>query len=158
MNSLIIYDSMYGNTEKIASAIYKSIISPNKSKMVKINEANIKDLEGINLLIVGSPVQGGRPTQNLQMFLDRIPVGKLKNVKVATFDTRFLEEKQNFALKLLLKTIGYASPKMADLLKSKGGKLIDSPQGFIVLKKEGPLDKDELKKAKIWAKKIISPA
>jgi len=154
MNSLIIYDSQYGNTKEIANAIYKSVISSNKVKILRVDEVNLTDLEKIKLLIVGSPTQGGRPTQNLQMFLDEIPENSLKDVNIATFDTRFLEESQNFALKLLMKTIGYAAPKIADILKNKGGKLICSPQGFIVLKKKGPLAKGELEKAEAWVNKF----
>lgn len=149
MKSLIIYDSQFGNTEKIAKAIAKSIPS---SKLLRIDELVSEDIDGVSLLIVGSPTQGGKATVLLQELLDQIPAGKLIGVKVAAFDTRFREKDVNFALKILLRTIDYAAPKIARVLKSKGGKLIVRPEGFIVRGKEGPLAEGELERAKKWIK------
>ncbi len=104
----------------------------------------------LNLLVVGSPTQGGRATASIQQFLAQIPDGKLQGVKIAAFDTRFNERNVNFALKLLLKTIDYAAPKIAKILENKGGKQITSPQGFIVQGNEGPLASGELDKASSW--------
>ena len=151
MNSLIIYDSLYGNTEKVAKAVGEAV----KAKIKSVNEASNEDFKGIDLLIVGSPTHGGRAKPSLQLFLDQIPAGALKNIKVATFDTRFLEKDVNFVLRLLIKTIGYAGPKIADLLESKGGELFAPTEGFIVVKKEGPLKEGELERARIWGKQIF---
>ena len=146
MKKLVIYDSQYGNTQKVAEAVAKSI----SGKLLCVSDTNTTDLTGVEILIVGSPTQGGQSTQNIQAFLGSIPGGFLKNVKVAAFDTRFSESKVNFALKILIKTIGYAAPKIAKLLEAKGGRLILHPEGFIVKGKEGPLDKGELERAKKW--------
>ena len=150
MNSLIIYDSLYGNTEKIAMVMGEAI----RAKVISVNEASNEDFKDLDLLIVGSPTHGGRAKPSLQVFLDQIPENALKNIKIAVFDTRFLEKDLNFALRLLIKTFGYAAPKMADLLKNRGGELIVQPEGFIVIKKEGPLKEGELERAKTWAKQI----
>ena len=146
MKKLVIYDSQYGNTQKVAEAVAKSI----SGKPLCVSDINATDLTGVEILIVGSPTQGGQSTQNIQAFLGSIPGGFLKNVKVAAFDTRFSESKVNFALKILIKTIGYAAPKIAKSLEAKGGRLILHPEGFIVKGKEGPLDKGELERAKKW--------
>ncbi len=156
MRVLIVFDSVYGNTQKIAVAVARATTPPYKAKLLKTSEASLKDLQGVNLLIVGSPTHGGQPTPGLRKFLSQIPAGALKRVGVAAFDTRFAAEKLNFALKLLVKTIGYAAPKMADILENKGGKLIASPEGFIVTGKEGPLEKGETTRAKTWVKKLIN--
>lgn len=147
MKTLVLYDSQYGNTEKIAQAIGKAVSS---TKTLIVGDATLQDLKGVRLLIIGSPTQGGRPTVSLQTFLDSIPAGSLRNVHVAVFDTRFLEEDLNFALKLLVKTIGYAAPKIAKNLEDKGGTLILPPEGFIVKGKKGPLASGELDRAKNW--------
>ena len=146
MKKLVIYDSQYGNTQKVAEAVAKSI----SGKLLCVSDTNTTDLTGVEILIVGSPTQGGQSTQNIQAFLSSIPGEFLKNVKVAAFDTRFSESKVNFALKILIKTIGYAAPKIAKSLEAKGGKLILHPEGFIVKGKEGPLAKGELERAKKW--------
>ena len=69
---------------------------------------------------------------------------------MVAFDTRFELEKQNFALKLLMKTRAYAAEKIAKLLVSKGGILMAQPEAFIVTGKEGPLDDGELERAEQW--------
>lgn len=152
MNSLIIYDSLYGNTEKIAQAIGGVI----KAEVKSVNEASNNDFKGLDLLIIGSPTHGGRAKPSMQLFLDQIPEDALENVKVAVFDTRFLEKDVNFALRLLIKTIGYAAPKIAGLLKNRGGELVAQPEGFIVVKKEGPLKEGELERAKTWIGDIVN--
>lgn len=156
MKVLIIYDSMYGNTEKIAKAIAGAFISSDKAKILRTSEAPSWDLKSINLLIVGSPTHGGKPTPDLQRFLDQIPADALKDISIASFDTRFLEKDQGFALRLLMRTIGYAASRIADSLKSKGGKIVVPPEGFIVKAKEGPLAQGELERAKTWVKQILS--
>lgn len=151
MKNLIVYDSQHGNTEKVALAITKSLPT---TKAVKISEVNLSDLEKLDLLIVGSPTQGGRPTKDVQRFINQLPPGKLGGIKVAAFDTRFLEKDLNFALRLLVKTIGYAAPKIAKTLVNKGGELIVPPQGFIVEDTKGPLAPGELERASEWVKNI----
>jgi len=149
MKSLVIYDSQFGNTEKIAHAVAEGIPS---ATLLKASEARIADLTNITLLIIGSPTLGGRATASIQKFLDQIPVGKLTDVNVAAFDTRFDEKNVNFALRLLIKTIDYAAPKMAKLLENKGGNLIVPPEGFIVKGKKGPLIDGELDRVRTWIK------
>jgi len=148
MNKLVIYDSQFGNTEKIAQAIGRSI----SAKVIQVASLNASDLKNIDQLVIGSPTQGGRATPAVQKFINDISPKTLVNTKVAVFDTRFREKDLNFALRLLVKTIGYAAPKMANILKSKGAKLIVSPEGFIVKNKEGPLASGELERAEKWLK------
>lgn len=147
MKHLIVYDSQYGNTKKIAVAITNSLP---QAKALQASEASQKDLQDVRTLVVGSPTQGGRPTKAIQDFIDQIPKGSLKGIKVAAFDTGFKPENLNFALKLLVKTIGYASPKIAQILESKGGTLLLPAKTFIVTGKEGPLAKGEIELASRW--------
>jgi len=147
MNVLIVYDSLYGNTEKIAKAMANALTPSNEVKLIRAKDVRISDLETINLLIIGSPTQGGRPIPSIKEFLNKIPADGLKNIKVAAFDTRV---KIFFA-----KIFGYAADRLAKELQNKGGNLITAPMGFIVKGKEGPLKEDELEKATDWAKKII---
>ena len=150
MKTLIIYDSLHGNTQDIAKAIYQGIQDIDK-KILPVEKASTQDLKDIQLLIVGSPTHGGRAKPLLLEFLKRIPNDSLNGIKVATFDTRFLESKQKTALKLLMKVIGYAAPKMAGILEKKGGTVVDKPQGFFVKGEKGPLLLGEEEKAFKWA-------
>jgi len=145
---------MYGNTKKIAEAIAGVLASSNEVKMALADEMDKFDFKAINLFLVGSPTQGGAPSLKLKKALEKIPVDALNGVKVAVFDTRFLEKDQNFALRLLIKIIGYAAPRIAKMLQGKGGQLVAAPEGFIVEKKEGPLKAGELERAASWAQNL----
>jgi flavodoxin len=146
MKALIVYDSVYGNTEKIAKAIGGAIAG--EVKVLYISEVNPAELKPFGLLIVGSPTQGGRPTPAIQDFLTNIPESAIKGIYVAAFDTRFSTR--------LVGIFGYAAGKIAESLKTKGGILIVSPEGFFVKGKEGPLKDGEEERAAEWAKRIIT--
>ncbi len=152
MKSLVVFDSLYGNTQKIAQVIADSL----SSKALSVTQVNISDLNNLNLLVIGSPIHGGQATPAIQQFLSQLNPKNFQKIKVAVFDTRFLEKDVNFALKLLLKTIGYAAPKMAATLTSNGFTLLTPPCGFIVKGKEGPLSSDQLDQAKNWLKNIVA--
>jgi flavodoxin len=145
MKALVIYDSLYGNTEKIAKAIGSAITG--EVKVLPVGQANPAELKSLDLLIVGSPTQGGRATKATQAFLDIIPDTSLKGIKVAAFDTRYASK---FA-----RIFGYASVRIANNLKGKGGNLVAPPEGFFVTGKEGPLKEGELERAAGWAKGIV---
>jgi len=145
MKALIVYDSAYGNTEKIAKSIGGAITG--SVKVLRIGGVNPSGLEPVDFLIVGSPTYAGRPTPAIQDFLNNIPDSAVKGVSVAAFDTRVSAK--------LAKIFGYAADKIAGSLKAKGGTLILSPEGFFVKGKEGPLKEGELERAASWAKEII---
>ncbi|HXZ94307.1 MAG TPA: flavodoxin domain-containing protein [Dehalococcoidia bacterium] len=147
MKALIVYDSVYGNTEKIARAIAEAIAPSNEIKVLRASEANPSELSSINLLIVGSPTHGGRPTPAIQDFLNKVPQLSLQGINVAAFDTRIPTK--------LVGVFGYAAGRIAGNLKKKGGTLIASPQGFFVIGSKGPLKEGEPERAVTWAKGIL---
>lgn len=146
MKTLVVYDSAYGNTAKIAEAIGSAITG--EVKMVRPGALNHSELETFDLIIAGSPTQGGRPTPAIQSFLDKISEPVLKGINIAGFDTRYSTK--------LVKIFGYAADRIANDLESKGGILIASPEGFFVKGKRGPLKEGELERAARWAKGIIA--
>jgi len=150
MKSLIVYDSMYGNTEKIAEAIGDGLTG--EVKVVRVGEVNPAELKTFDLLILGSPVHGGRPTPAIDVFLKKLPAHSLEGMRVAAFDTRFESEDQGIGLRLLMSVIRYAAQRVAKDLAKKGGRLVAEPEGFIVENKEGPLKQGELERAINWAK------
>ena len=145
MKALIVYDSVYGNTEKIAKAIGGAITG--EVKVMRVSEVNPSQLKTIDLFIVGSPTQGGRPTPAIQEFLDKAPESSLKGISVAAFDTRIPAK--------LVGVFGYAAGRIGGNLKEKGGTLIARPEGFFVKGPEGPLKEGELERAGDWAKGIV---
>ncbi len=145
MKALIIYDSLYGNTGHIARAIGDGI--GEEIQAVRIDEAKPEELSFYDLLIVGSPTQGGRHTKTMQEFLGKIPDGAMKNVSVAAFDTR--------AKSKWVKIFGYAAGRIGENLKAKGGNLILPPEPFYVQATRGPLMEGETERAAAWGKAIV---
>jgi flavodoxin I len=152
MKAFIIYDSLYGNTEKIAQAIGEGLTG--EVKVVRVGEINPSELKTCDLLIVGSPVHGGRATPELDAFIKQLHPNSLEGVSVAAFDTRFEAEHQGVGLRLLMNVIRYAAERIAKILVKKGGILVAEPEGFIVENKEGPLKQGELERATKWATQL----
>jgi len=155
MNTLIVYDSLYGNTEKIAQAIGAAL--PGDVQVLRVGQMNTADLAAVDLLFVGSPTHRFRPTEATASFLKDIPKNGLKGVKVAAFDTRYTQSTVDkiAVLSFFVRLFGYADKRIADLLKKKGGELAVPPEGFYVDDTEGPLLEGELERAATWAKDII---
>ena len=139
MKAFIIYDSMYGNTEKIAQAIGDGLTG--EVKVVHASEVNTSELKTCDLVILGSPTHGGFPAEGIYGLL-KAPLD-LEGVNVAAFDTR-------------TKTtiFGYAATKIAKGLQRNGGTLLVPPEGFVVLGMHGPLKDGELERAKKWAQQL----
>lgn len=155
MKCLVIYDSMYGNTEKIAFAIGNALGTIYEVGVKLAQNISSTDTKDLDLLIVGSPTQSFRPTQQISILLKQLPDGGLKNVMVASFDTRIRITDVNSAiLTFMVNIFGYAAQPIANGLKRKGGKLVAAPEGFYVEDKEGPLFIGELERAKSWAKQF----
>ena len=158
MKAMVVYDSVFGNTGKIARAIGHALGSPEDVKMLKVGEVMPEQLAGLALLVVGSPTRQFGPTGATTNFLKSIPKDGLKGVKVAAFDTRFtvsaIEEVRILAF--FVRIFGYAAKPIADRLKKKGGELVVPPEGFYVGDTEGPLLEGELERAAEWARRIGS--
>jgi flavodoxin len=153
MKSLVIYDSVFGNTEKVACAIGEAL----ESQALSVNKVSPRDIQGIDLLIVGSPTRGFRPTKAIKEFIKHLPTKELQNVQVAAFDTRIRITDVNSAfLTFMVNIFGYAAQPIANGLKGKGGKLVIHPEGFFVEDREGPLFIGELERAQDWAKTLVS--
>jgi len=146
MQAVVVYDSVYGNTEKVAQAIGEGIGSG--VPVLQAAGAQASDLEGLELLVVGSATHGGRPTEALQGFLARVEGVSLDGIKVAAFDTRLATR--------LVAVFGYAVKRIAAELEGRGGKLVASPEGFVVGGRKGPLQEGELERATAWGRKIAT--
>jgi flavodoxin I len=145
MKALIVYDSLYGNTEQIAKTVGAAI--DGEVKLVKVGQADAAEVAAYNLVIIGSPTQGGKHTRQMQEFLGKIPDGALKNKNVAAFDTRLTTK--------LVKLFGYAANRIADDLKAKGANLVAPAEPFFVSKGKGLcLVEGEPERAAAWAKTI----
>jgi flavodoxin len=147
LKTVVVYDSLYGNTEIIARAIGDAI--PGTVPVLRVGQVSVGDLEAVDLLIIGSPTHGALPTEAVQGLLNRIGPPARVSARAATFDTRltwfFLE-----------RWGGFAASKMADMLQDKGWMLAGAPGGFFVRGlKKGPLKAGEAERAAAWASALV---
>jgi flavodoxin len=162
MKALLLYDSRYGNTEKIAYAIgdglAEGVGASGSVRALPVGEAHAGQLAGCDLLIVGAPTHGSHPSPAMKEFLDRVPDRALAGVRVAAFDTRTDMDTLNGAMRLFgkfLDRLGYAAPKISSSREAKGGQVVRPPEGFIVKGTEGPLEDGELERAEAWGRQIV---
>jgi flavodoxin len=158
MKSLIIYDSLYGNTEVIAHIIGMTLKEQGEVKVARLDMLSPEPLAGIQLLVVGSPTQQFRPTAAIRRFLDNIPRDGLHGVRVAAFDTRLTQAEmdKNPPLPFFVHIFGYAAARIAKKLAQKGAQLLLPPEGFFVESMKGPLVQGEVERAEAWARKLFT--
>ena len=157
MRTLVIYDSFFGNTEQIARAVGSALGLPDQVGIFRVSDVKLEQLAGMNLLIVGSPTRGFRPSPAIVDLLKGMPPNALHGVKVAAFDTRIAtSDIKSAALRIMVNFGGYAAAPIAAQLKKKGGELVAPPEGFFVQDREGPLKPGELERAAKWAAQLLA--
>ena len=155
MNALVVYDSFFGNTEKMAQAIAAAL----DTSPLPVGKVSLEMLIGLDLWVVGSPTRGFRPTEDIAKLLNGLSKNQLAGVQVAAFDTRILLDTiDSKALRFLVDKGGYAASTIAKTLEKIGGELIADPEGFLVTGEQGPLKDGELERAAAWAEKLVQKA
>ncbi|WP_131681345.1 flavodoxin domain-containing protein [Pseudarthrobacter sp. YALA5] len=144
MKAHIVYDSAYGNTKTVAEAVAQGLKALSATA-VSVAAFDPGSLAADDLLVVGSPINGWRPTPRITQLLGQLANGKLKGINAAAFDTRI-----RFFIH------GDAAKKMTKMLKDGGAHVISSPAMFYVRGTEGPLRSGELEKAASWAAELAA--
>jgi flavodoxin len=155
MNIVIVYDSNFGNTRAIAEAARDVLAAGNEVRLAAVQEADQLDLTRTDLLIVGSPTRGFRPTPHISSYvgsLDRVAPGKL----AAAFDTRLdLDAVKPEPLKWVIDVGGYAASRIAASLERHGFLVRGRLAGFLVESAEGPLKDGEIERVRDWAGNLV---
>jgi flavodoxin len=144
MNTFVIYDSQFGNTEQIAQAIAGTLSAFGQAQAVRVDPAHPLELQGVDLLILGCPTQGFRPTPAMLSFLEKVSNTSLSGLAVACFDTRFRGRLWKHS----------AAQHMAGQLHTMGVEPIVPPESFFVKftrEGKGPLLAGEVERAASWA-------
>lgn len=142
MNALVVYESQFGNTEKIALAIAGALRAFGQSRAVRFDPTHPIGLQDVDLLIVGGPTQSYGVTSGIRSFLEKVPLTQLRQLSVACFDTRLRQSRW---------LTGSATGAMAKILHKMGVALCVPAESFLVSGKEGPLLDGELDRAIAWA-------
>jgi flavodoxin len=156
MKALVVYDSVFGNTEKVAQEMGRALSSQAEVQTLRVGSVRPEHLEGLDALIVGSPTRAFSPTPAIKTWLRGLPSSSLRGVKVAAFDTRVsVEDVDSAILSFFVKIFGYAAKPIGDRLARKGGEQTMPPEGFFVKGAEGPLRGGELERAADWVQQIL---
>jgi flavodoxin I len=149
MKALVVYDSKFGNTERIARVIAEALATGEPVPVMQTNETSERDLVGIDLLVVGGPTQAHGLSSALRTFLDHLSPKAVRDVATATFDTR-LHWPQILN--------GSAAVASARRLETMGAVIMVPPESFLISGRKGLLIKGELERAKAWADKVRAAA
>jgi flavodoxin len=159
MKVAIVHDSIFGNTASIAGAIADALRAAHDVALLPVGEAGSLDVAGLDLLIVGSPTRGFRPTPAVSEYAEGLDANKLSGKRAAAFDTRIAAEDIHPApLRWVVEAGGYAADRIAGALAHKGCVSAGTPGGFVVTGTEGPLREGEIERAKAWALGLVNPA
>lgn len=139
MNICIVYDSQFGNTERIAQAIASTLQGFGPVRIERVDPEHPLNCQDVDLLMLGSPTQGFRATSAIQSFIMHVPFALLQNLAVVTFDTR------------IRGPWGSAARNLARRLYSLGVEPLLPPMSFFVKGTPGPLVEGEEERAARWA-------
>ena len=145
MNTLIIYDSTFGNTAQLAQAMAEKMGEYGTARIALADEAGLTEVKEIDLLLVGGPTQRHGLSPSMKALLEGFPRRTLQGMHAGAFDTRY---------HMSAWKSGSAAHGIASKLKRAGASLIVEPESFFVAEREGPLEEGEIERAAAWAEGI----
>lgn len=153
MNTLVVYDSKFGNTQKVAEAIAQGMGAVSAVQVVSVGDAArvAGTLDGgPDLVIVGGPTQNHGASAGLRDFTDALPAS-LRGVPAACFDTRYRGP---------VFLTGSAATVAAKALAKAGAKLVTTPESFFIERRgQMPLqalERGEIERAGAWGRAIAA--
>ena len=148
MKSTVVYESRYGNTERIAGAIANSLEAFGPVRLVEAADETAFDVDDVDLIVVGGPTEGHGASVSLRARLLQVPPGALWGVDAATFDTR---------LTWPAFLAGSAAKGLAQILRQQGARMVAEPESFLVKGTREPhLVDGECERAGTWAAKLAT--
>ena len=163
MRSLVVYESWFGNTRRIAEEIAAALAHEREVDLVTVDEP-LPPLEDVDLLVVGAPThihglsskrsregaltQGAHGEQGIGVrgWIDALPNGA-RGPRFAAFDTR--------AHKPVM-LVGSAARGIARRMRERGYTLAVEPESYFVEGTPGPLEEGELERAAEWGRTLAN--
>jgi len=132
MRALVISDSQFGNTSRIARAIARGLRAcgweADDAPATDWN-AHVRSGSAFDLILVGGPTVSRRMTAPLASCVDDL-AAHVAGRAVGAFDTRYRGSEL---------IMGSAARKAARLLERGGGRLVAPKESFFVVRAEGPM-------------------
>jgi len=130
--TVVIYDSKFGNTEKIAMALSEGMKREGlEVDCVRIDNVALDKLGEYEIIAVGAPTQAFGISKPMKEFLKKLESVNLRDKKAFAFDTKM---KSRFA--------GSAAKGIEKQLKKFNMTIIKPYASAIVKGVEGPLEED----------------
>jgi flavodoxin len=142
MKALVVYDSLFGNTQLIAQAVAAGLGTTDEVELARADELSATQ-RSWELVVIGAPTQRHQASRPMSDWLNSL--GGLPGVPVAAFDTRY-------RMPTLLS--GAASVVIVNRLRAGGAVLVAEPVSFFVRGKEGPLEDGEEQRAEEWGANV----
>jgi len=169
ITALVVYESMFGNTEHIAHAIAAGLrLEDVEARVHEVASFTGPVPEDVDLLVVGAPThafslsrpstradavsRGGRAEAEragLREWLTSLPRVSGHGRLAAAFDTRVSKVRYLPAS---------ASRRAARFLVERGYEMVAGPRGFLVQDLEGPLESRQTEQAISWARTVAQEA
>jgi menaquinone-dependent protoporphyrinogen IX oxidase len=147
MKGIIIFDTSYGNTRKIAETISETL----KESGIESDNFYVKDVKKLSakeydFLVLGSPTKFWTMTLTMRRFLGKVKSKEWVNKPFAAFAT---EDPENIEKKR-----GSAAEKIAEKLKKKKMNQLLPVLKAVVLGWKGPLQEGEIERTKEYAREL----
>ncbi len=165
LKALVVYESMFGNTEKVARAVADGLGGHLDVDVVEVGKAPSPLWEPVDLVVVGGPTHAFSMTRQntredakrqgaasgdagfgIREWIDKLQEGPHAE-KVATFDTRVTKVRH---------LPGSAAKSAAKGLRRHGYSTVAKPESFFVDDVSGPLVDGELERARAWGEQLAA--
>lgn len=159
MKGVIVYDTYYGNTKRVAEAIAEEIrAAGHEAELRNVRERYPSPPQG-DFMFVGSPVRIARIPGRTRRFVKKIDREAWKNKPMAVFVTvlplpgeEATEKEKADAEKWILS----AGPKLRDLAKKRGLNVVDKVLYAPVKEMKGPLADNSIDLAKEYTQDFVA--
>lgn len=149
MKSIVVYDTSYGNTKKVAETITETL----KESGIEVDLFDVKDVKKLSgkdygFLVLGSPTKFGTMSFSMKGFLGKVKSEEWMNKPFVAFDT---ENPENVEKKQ-----GSAGEKIAAKLMEKKMNQLAPVLKALVHEMKGPLLEGEVERTKEYAKGLAA--
>ena len=147
MKGIVVYDTSYGNTKKIAETIAETL----RESGIEVDLFDVKDVKKLSakdydFLVLGSPTRFGTMSFAIRGFLGKVKSEEWMGKPFAAFDT---ENPENIERKE-----GSAAEKIAQKLRDKQMNQLLPVLKAVVLGRKGPLQEGEIERARDYAMEL----
>jgi menaquinone-dependent protoporphyrinogen IX oxidase len=154
MKGIVIYDTSYGNTRKVAETIAETL----KESGIEVDAFYVKDAKKLSakdydLLVLGSPTRWGTMSFAVKGFLGKVKTQEWMNKPFAAFDT---ENPENIERSRIENKQWSAAEKIAEKLKEKQMNQLLPVLKAAVLGMKGPLQEGEIERTKEYARELAA--